>query len=149
MKKIVTVLLSTALLLSVAIPTLAVGKADVGCVARGRGYVGQLPNPGNPNGPDWFVSLHASHQWSRCNPEMVLEEGDWNVQTLRGPDGEWESYKSVFTSEDLSATGARLYWENIQGDLDWWLIQAMGDSPYLEPLDGATHAVPAGVGLYH
>lgn len=131
-----------------------------GCNKPGTTFVGEVPNPGDPTGPNWRLVMHGSYVLGKCGGTGPAE-GDWNVQMAKGPDGNWEFYKNVFTVNNLSDTGAFLYWDLVtdtyhptftEGNLSWWILKSNGVSPFLEPFVGGQYvpaeAQPNGFGFY-
>jgi len=144
------------------------GSVYPGCNQPGTTFVGTVENPGQPGVIDWRLVMHGSYVLGKCGGTGP-SEGDWNVQRARDSSGNWEYYKNVFTSQDISDTGAFAYWDitldpdyNGNGyhpttctgtDFCWWIIKSNGDSPFLEPVDSVgdyipTNAQPNGFGFY-
>jgi hypothetical protein len=138
-----------------------------GCNKQGTTFNGEVQNPGDPSGPNWYLTMHGSYQLGKCNGTGP-SEGDWNVQTATGPDGYWEYYKNVFTTQDLTSNGAFAYWDlTVDSDYSgtgyhpntctgehfcWWITKSNGNSPFLEPsVNGAVitvNATHAGFGVF-
>ena len=139
-----------------------------GCNKPGTTFVGTVENPGQPGVFDWKLVMHGSYVLGKCGGTGP-GEGDWNVQRARDSSGNWEYYKNVFSSQDLTNTGAFAYWDitadstysgtgyhppsYIDGHFIWWILKSNGDSPFLEPVDNSgnvipTNATPNGFGFY-
>lgn len=125
---------------ALVIPVFA-ANADPGCNKPGTTFVGQTTTD-DANGAGWKLTMHGNYVLGRCNGTGVVD-GSWNVQTLISPEGYIEHYKNVFTTQDLSSTGAYLYtsWEG----LNWYIVESNGDSPYLVPT-GGVHSTATGFG---
>jgi hypothetical protein len=152
----------TVVATKISATTVTIGPSTsfVGCNKPGTTFVGMVENPGDPTGPQWRLVMHGSYVLGKCGGTGP-SEGDWNVQMAKGPDGQWEYYKNVFTHDDLTDLGAFLYMDMAdyayhpkftEGNFYWWIIKSNGVSDFMEPSVGGfyqpAHATPNGFGFY-
>lgn len=137
-----------------------------GCVAGGKGYVGPIYGP-ETNEIVAQLNWHGTFIFSHCAGATGPQDGDSDIQQITYPDGATESYKIVYSTQDLtSANGPFCYWdltidpgqdgpgyhcpEGSEGaHLYEWIVSSSGDSPYLEPANsGGWKSNPNGRGVY-
>lgn len=161
MKKLFLFAISLIVGLIFVTPVKANNGSLPGCNKPGTTFVGTVENPGEPGVYDWKLVMHGSYTLGKCDGTGP-NEGDWNVQMIRSPEGYWEFYKNVFTSQNLTDMGAFLYSDKDyasyhptyadDGTIWWWIIKANGDSPFMEPSVGGVfepvNAQPGGFGFY-
>lgn len=130
-----------------------------GCVAGGKGYVGPIYGP-ETNEIVAQLNWHGTFVFSQCGGTGP-QSGDSDIQQITYPDGTTESYKIVYSTQDLGTLQGAFCYMNVDtgdyhcqdgyvaGSLYEWIISSSGDSPYLEPAgSGGWQSNPNGRGIY-
>jgi hypothetical protein len=148
---------------AIIVPRVAASSAGgPGCVDGGKGFVGLVPGGGGER-----LNWHGTYIISLCPGATGPQAGDSNVQRITYPDGTYEQYKIVYSTDDLTTSnGVFCYWDltsdpglNGSGyhcpnganntDLKWYIVSSSGTSPYLKPAgSGGWQSRPNGLGLY-
>lgn len=144
-------LIALVLLLALAaIPSVSAAGGPKGCLHGGKKFVGDV----GLLDPDWaglFANITWTYPSSACTGESLYAEGDSSVQIWKYPDGTWEHYIYVFTSEDLTDRGAFCEMDAetggacvvTDGHLKYWLIHFSSNAGEFE-----VKATPPGRGFY-